>query len=122
MQENENTPVLPQKAPGRLRRFLAGKLHPAPGRIHMLDELRGWIASAQGGAIITLHDPVLALNHCDKLLLLAGGQLLGVMSPRIDSLETMEGLLRAVYGPISVQPCKTRSGRTRLLLLKEEEP
>ena len=56
------------------------------------------------------------------LLLLAGGQLLGVMSPRIDSLETMEGLLRAVYGPISVQPCKTRSGRTRLLLLKEEEP
>ena len=41
MQENENTPVLPQKAPGRLRRLLAGKLHPAPGRIHMLDELRG---------------------------------------------------------------------------------
>ena len=91
-------------------------------RYKMLDELRGWIASAQGGAIITLHDPVLALNHCDKLLLLADGQLVGVMSPRTDSLETMERLLRAVYGPISVQPCKTRSGRTRLLLLKEEEP
>ena len=91
-------------------------------RYSMLDELRGWIASTQGSALVTLHDPVLALNDCDRLLLLRDGQLLGVMSPRSDSLETMERLLCGVYGPISLQPCITRGGKTRLLLLKEDEP
>ncbi|MGN1250920.1 MAG: ABC transporter ATP-binding protein [Candidatus Spyradocola sp.] len=91
-------------------------------RYNMLDELRGWIASTQGSALVTLHDPVLALNSCDRLLLLGDGRLLGTLSPRTDSPETMERLLRCVYGPVSLQPCQTRGGNTRLLLLKEDEP
>ena len=39
-------------------------------RYQMLDMIRHWTDKSRGGAIITLHDPVLALNYCDKLMLL----------------------------------------------------
>lgn len=90
-------------------------------RYRMLDELRRWIGAAQGSALVTLHDPSLALNSCDELLLLAEGEIIGVLAPQTDALEKMEQLLGVIYGAISLQPCQTRSGQTKLLLLKEDD-
>lgn len=90
-------------------------------RYRMADHIRRWMASTQGSAVVTLHDPVLALNCCDKLMLLEQGQLLGILSPQSDSLGETEQLLSVLYGPISLKPCKTRSGKTNLLLMKEDE-
>lgn len=90
-------------------------------RHRMLKDLRGWIASAKGSALVTLHDPTLALNYCDRLLLLADGEILGLIAPQTDPLDQMEQLLSVIYGPISLQPCKTRSGKTHLVMLKEDD-
>ena len=89
-------------------------------RYRMLEDLRGWIASTKGSALVTLHDPALALNYCDKLLLLADGRVLGMIAPQTDPLDQMEQLLSVLYGPIRLQTYKTRSGKESLVLLKED--
>ena len=65
-------------------------------RYRMLDMIRDWTDTSQGGAIITLHDPVLALNYCDKLMLLKNGEILDILSPKEDPLEKMEQVLNKV--------------------------
>lgn len=68
-----------------------------------------------------MNDPGLALNYCDRILLLHEGKLLGCISPAEDGLNHMEALLSKVYGPVSLERIRNRSGRTRLVMLKEED-
>ncbi len=91
-------------------------------RYRMLDILRAWIHENQRSALVTLHDPMLALNYCDKLLLLADGILIGELSPHDDPLTDMEKLLARVYGTVSLQLCKNRSGKDYIVMLKEDSP
>ena len=90
-------------------------------RYRMLEILRSWVHEKRIGAIATLHDPGLALNYCDRILLLHEGKLLGCISPAEDELGHMEALLSQVYGSVSLQKIMTRSGRTQLVMLKEED-
>ena len=90
-------------------------------RYRMLDMIRSWIHSSRGGAVVTLHDPMLALNYCDKLMLLKNGELLDILSPQEDTPEKMEQALSRIYGPVSLQLCRSRSGRQMLTMLKEDE-
>lgn len=89
-------------------------------RHQMLALLRSWAASGNRSAIVTLHDPALALNFCDKLLLLSEGSVLGIIEPKTDSLENIEQMLRVVYGPISLQRCYNRTGETQIVMLRED--
>lgn len=89
-------------------------------RFRMLDMIRQWTSKTSGSSIVTLHDPVLALNYCDKLILLENGELLDILSPKEDSIERMEQGLCKIYGPISLHLCKTRSGKEILTLLRED--
>ena len=89
-------------------------------RHRMLDMLRTWISENGTGALITLHDPMLALNDCDKLLLLSDGVLIGELLPHSQSLKEMETLLAHVYGPVSLQLLKNRSGKESIVMLKED--
>ena len=91
-------------------------------RHRMLDLLRSWTEKNQTGALITLHDPVLALNYCDKLLLLDGGMLIGELLPRTQSLEQMEELLSRVYGSVTLRLVKDRSEKSVIVMLKEDNP
>ena len=52
-----------------------------------------------------LHDPALALNFCDDLLVLSGGNVRAVLRPAADPLEKMERHLSEVYGSISLHRC-----------------
>lgn len=89
-------------------------------RYQMLALLSNWTASHDRSAVVTLHDPALALNFCDKLLLLSNGSVLGILKPQTDSLDKMEKMLSQVYGSISLQRCTNRSGQSYLVMLKEE--
>ena len=89
-------------------------------RYRMLDILRKWVGEKEHAAIVTLHDPFLALNYCDKLLLMSDGEVLGTIDSHMDSIEKMEQMLSKVYGEISLQVCKTRSGRSNFVMLKED--
>lgn len=90
-------------------------------RYQMLALLRQWLRERSSAAMVALHDGTLALNHCDQLLLLARGKALGVLHPRTDPLEDMEVLLSEIYGAVSLQRCRNRSGQDCLVMLKEDE-
>ena len=90
-------------------------------RYRMLEIIRGWVNEKRIGAIVTLHDPSLALNYCDRILLLHEGKLLGCISPAEDALNHMETLLTKVYGAVSLEWIRNRSGRTQLVMLKEDD-
>jgi iron complex transport system ATP-binding protein len=90
-------------------------------RHQMLSLLRGWVAAGEGSAIVTLHDPGLALNFCDKLLLLGDRGVLGILEPQRESLDKMEQMLRQVYGNMSLQRCQNRRGESQIVILREGE-
>ena len=90
-------------------------------RYRMLQIIHNWVKETGMGAIATLHDPGLALNYCDRILLLHEGRLLGCISPKEDDLSYMEALLRQVYGPVSLTRVMNRSGHGQLVMLKEED-
>ena len=90
-------------------------------RHQMLSLLHSWVAARERSAIVTLHDPALALNFCDKLLLLSDGGVLDIIAPKSDSLDKMEQVLRKVYGPISLQRCHNRKGEAQIIMLREDD-
>lgn len=90
------------------------------GRYHVLGLIRDWLQSGRRSALVTLHDPQLALAFCDEILLMQDGHILGRLHPKTDSLETIETLLTKLYGPLSVHSCPTRAGVPQLVLIKED--
>lgn len=90
-------------------------------RYKALSVIRNWIKIKNRGAIVTLHDPMLALNYCDKLLLISNGKIIGILTPAVDSLTEMEKQLEKIYGKISLRKCFDRSGRTQIIMLKEQD-
>lgn len=89
-------------------------------RYRMLGLVRAWLAQSDACAAVTLHDPQLALNTCDQLLLMRQGTVAAVLRPREDSEERLQAALSEVFGPLSVRRCVSRSGHEQLVLLKEE--
>ena len=49
---------------------------------------------------VALHDPILALNACDRLLFLQDGTTAGSVSPMTDDPAETERLLRMIYGDV----------------------
>lgn len=90
-------------------------------RYRTLEILREWVQTGERCGIIALHDPMLALNYCDELLLLKDGRRAGLIRPAEDSVEEMETQLSAIYGPVSLCACSDRRGREHLVMLKEQE-
>ena len=88
-------------------------------RYEMLAQIRRWLQEGDRCGIITLHDPSLALNDCDALLLLSDGELVGRICPKTDPLDQMEQLLEKIYGPVSLVRCRKQSGEEQLVMLKE---
>lgn len=88
-------------------------------RYKMLTLLKGLMRSSEKSAVVTLHDPSLALNFCDKLLLLSDGGVLGVIEPQKDPLEEMEQKLSLIYGAVSLNKISNRKGETQLVMLRE---
>jgi len=72
------------------------------------------------GALIALHEAQLALNGCDRLLLLSGGGVTGEISPGTDTIETMETALASIYGPVSLHRVCGRTGKTQLVMIRED--
>ena len=89
-------------------------------RYQTLSLLRNWVKQSHSSALISLHDPVLALNYCEHLLLLSEGKALGVIHPRTDSLETMQQMLSRIYGDISLQYVTAKNGSPQLIMINED--
>ena len=68
-------------------------------------------------ALVCLHDPALALDSCDILVVLQGGGVAAVLRPRTDPPAVLQAALAAVYGPLELLPVTDCRGRHRLALL-----
>ena len=68
-------------------------------------------------ALVCLHDPALALDSCDILVVLQGGGVAAVLHPRTDPPAVLQAVLAAVYGPLELLPVTDCRGRRRLALL-----
>ena len=90
-------------------------------RYRMLEILKNWVLENRRSAVVTLHDPALALECCDRLVLLKDRQVLGILHPASDPLPEMEMTLSRIYGTISLIKCPDRTGREHLVMLKEQE-
>ena len=88
-------------------------------RYQILEVLQEWTRKKDAVALVTLHDPALALNYCDKLLLMDGGTVCGIIRPSLDPLDKMEQMLSMIYGKISLHRCKSWDGRSHLVMLRE---
>ena len=69
-------------------------------RHRTLDLLRTYVRHTGGCALVALHDPILALNACDRLLFLQDGTTAGSVSPMTDDPAETERLLRLIYGDV----------------------
>lgn len=87
-------------------------------RYEMLRLIRSWLGSERC-ALVALHDPQLALNHCDQLLLMCGGRIKHVIHPSRDALSDMEDALKTIYGPVTLVRCQDKSGCDHLVMLRE---
>ena len=88
-------------------------------RYQMLELIRAWNKETHSSSLISLHDPTLALNSCDKLLLLSEGHIITTISPQIDELSNMEEKLCRIYGDISLHYCTNKNAKKQIVMLKE---
>ena len=87
------------------------------GRYQMLEMVKRFLGTHRA-ALVTLHDPQLALNCCDRLLLLRDGCLLDALEPQQDSLEDMERKLSMVYGDLTLLRVNNKDGKPQLVLVR----
>lgn len=86
-------------------------------RSRMAAQLAALVHSGSKTALLCLHDPALALDWCDTLILLQNGQAAAVLHPKIDPPKTLQAALTAVYGPLELLPVTDSTGNARLVLL-----
>ena len=88
-------------------------------RYQMLKLIKEWNRKNHSTALISLHDPMLALNTCDCLLLLSDGRIRATLQPQTDTLSDMEEKLCHLYGNISLQYCTNKQGKRQIVMLGE---
>ena len=93
-----------------------------PNRYRILTILKKMTEGQERAGLLCLHDPVLALEFCDQLLLMKDGAVQAALCPGRDSLEKMEQALSKLYGPLSLVPCADRNGDRHLVPLWERRP
>ncbi|NCC44179.1 MAG: ABC transporter ATP-binding protein [Clostridia bacterium] len=68
-------------------------------------------------AILCLHDPCLALDFCDQLILLKDGRIFSEIYPKKDSLTSIEAELSQIYGSVTLKRIEDSQHHQRLVLL-----
>lgn len=68
----------------------------------LIKTVKRQVASSDKAALLCSHDPALALEFCDSIILLADGKISDIISPRGDSLERVSSALSKIYGKLTV--------------------
>lgn len=88
-------------------------------RYIILNIIKSMVKNEKKGAFISLHDPMLALEFCDKLILMKDGRCSDIIYPQTDAIETMELALKKIYGKVSLISCFDKNEKRRLILIWE---
>lgn len=87
----------------------------------ILQLLSQMIKAEEKAGILCLHDPAVALEFCQQLVVMKDGYCVEILHPAVDSMEVMEQALRYVYGNVSLNRCAGKNGEEHLVLLWEGE-
>lgn len=71
-------------------------------------------------ALITLHDPQLALNLCDTVKVIHEGKVMTSFRPEETETAFMEEVLSKIYGPVMVTSCSASGNRAQYAVLPAE--
>lgn len=89
-------------------------------RYLIMRQLKKMLSEEEKAGLVCLHDPALALEFCEQLIVIQNGSCIGILHPKTDSIETMESTLRMIYKNISIQVCKDKQEQKHLVMLWEE--
>jgi len=89
-------------------------------RYELLKVLRGSIRERGAGALAALHDPQLALDLCDRLLILKDGELRAEIRPENETVSETEAKLRILYPSAALLERKAPDGTVHKILYREE--
>jgi len=90
----QDTPVILMDEPDSALDFL--------NRHRLLDIFRSLIKSEGKAGLVTLHDPNLALNYCDRLILLHDGKIASDIALSGASQSEIQKCLAVIYGDITL--------------------
>ena len=88
-------------------------------RYSMMKTIKNIVTSSNKSALICLHDPVVALDFCDQLILLKNGKILTTVFPKKDTVMTIEAAFSSLYGNVSVHEATDKHGCRRLFLIND---
>ena len=88
-------------------------------RYRILDFLKELLSKQKKSALVTLHDISLALNYCDKLLLINNGNIEAVAEPNKEDLHSVEDKLSGIFGAVSLKEVYDSKGRKSLVMIRE---
>jgi len=91
-------------------------------RIRIMNTLRKRVNEEKTAALISLHDMNLALNFCDKILLIKDGSIHSVLDPLHDTESEMETKLVALFGRVCVKQIRVSSGEKQFVMLTAMHP
>lgn len=86
-------------------------------RYRIMSITKDWIQKASRAGLVILHDITLALNNCDRLILLQDKQIIDIVDLHNDSIEVMEEKLSKIYGDISLVRAADRNNCSKLIML-----
>ena len=89
-------------------------------RHQILRLLKQLVHDSERAGLLCLHDPQLALEFCDKLILLKDGSVFAEIYPQKDSVERIEEAFRMLYGAVEVAEHQDQRGKKHLILLWED--
>lgn len=90
-------------------------------RYKMMSIIKNWIKSGDKAGLVTLHDTSLALNSCDKLILLKDKKISGTIDTKSDTIEEIEDKLSKIYGPVRLVKVENTSGKSSLVMVYDSE-
>jgi iron complex transport system ATP-binding protein len=89
-------------------------------RYFILKELKKMVREGGKAGLLCLHDPVLAMEFCDQLLLMKDGVCIKLLHPQIDSIDEMEAAFREIYQDVSLEAYQDKNGKRHIAMLWEE--
>lgn len=90
-------------------------------RYKLMTLVREWINGGERAGLAILHDISLALNSCDRLILVKDKKLVGMCDLKNDNVEAVEDQLRQIYGDVSIAKTIDKKGKENLVMIHESE-
>ena len=88
-----------------------------PNRYGMMSYIKRMVMEQEKAGVLCLHDPLLALEFCDQLVLLKEGSLVDVLRPKEDSIEKMETVFCQTFGKVSLMECFDKEGKRHFSMI-----